>query len=206
MRRVALARIERQTVAHRGQRLSRARIKLGEQSLRADVARLLIGARGPFDRLGAGEFIIEEAAFVLVGMGDDRRVADKVAHPIQNHRKTRRALEIGGTNLMNLDRRRIDRGFRIDQRAPAPALLPGPVFAKNFDKSDFDHHARRLPGEGLPTNEIGTWRVLAGGFRIKGHEPAKSVEKIRLEHGRLQTRAYSLTRTSGSSEVDAGSR
>ena len=124
---VAVARIERQPVAHRGQRLGRARKELGVEDLRANVALVRKGAVAPPDRLGARELVIEKIAFVLVGVRDDWRIADEFLDLGQDGREARRILEIGGLDLVDLNRPRVDGRVGLTRsRQIAPLRQPSP--------------------------------------------------------------------------------
>ncbi len=57
---VPLAGVERQPVTHRGERLRAPGKDLREQTLRADVALLVVGAVAPRDHLGPRELVVEE--------------------------------------------------------------------------------------------------------------------------------------------------
>ena len=181
---VSFAAVEHQPVAHRRQRLAGAREKLREQNLRANVARLRVGALTPRNHLGPGEFIVEEVSFVLIGVGDDRRFCDEVLHLLEDRREARRVFEIAGPNAVDLDGVGVDRSIRVDPGAPGLALAPAPALAQHFDEADFDDDARRFPGKGLFANELGVGRPLARGLRVEGDQPVETVEEVGQIHHR----------------------
>ena len=180
---VSFAAVEHQPIAHRGKRHTGAREKLCEQDLRANVPLFSVGALTPLNHLGPGEFIVEEISLVLIGVGHDRRLSNKVFHFRQDRWEPWSVLEIGWPNPVDLDGLRVDRPIRVDPGAPRLALAPAIAFAQHFDETDFDDDARGLPGERLLKNELGVGGTLASRLRVEGDEAVETVEEIRHVHG-----------------------
>src|SRR5271166_3648769 len=179
---VSFAAVERQPIAHRGERLGGAWEKLGEQDLRANVALLGVGALAPRNHLGPGELIVEEISLVLVSVGHDRRVSNEVFHFRQDRWEPWSVLEIGWPNPVDLDGLGVDRAIRVDLGAPRLALAPALAFTQNFDETDIDDDARGSPGKRLLANELGVRGTLASRLRVEGDEPVETVEEIRHVH------------------------
>ena len=179
---VAFAGVEREAVAHGGQRLACAGVKLRVKPLGADETLFGIGALAPANDLGAGEFVIQEIALIFVGVGDNGRVADEILKFLLDLRKSRRVLQVARLDLVDGDGRRVDRAVGIDQLPPAPGFAPRLSLPLHLDKAHLDDDSRRLPGEGLLFDEIGAGRPFAGRLGVKGDESVEPIEKIRREH------------------------